>query len=155
MSDISPFLFWVNNPDFRLFKDEEPAETQWCQHALPFLAWAETLLERLTHDPAPLKIGFAKWKILDRYCRLYCRVTPDPRAETNLDNHPCIHQALLEIWQKLEDVELQAAIPELEPRPQPALPPKEIPPVPEVEEITGIIIGEAADDDDKPAVSRQ
>lgn len=154
MGDISAFNFWVNNPDFRLFKDEDPADTQWCEYALPLLEWGETLLNRLSSDPAPLKIGYAKWKVLDRYCRLYCRVTAEHRAETNLDNHPCIHQALLELWQQLEDMDLQAAIPELEPPQLPALAARQIPAVPEVEEITGILIGEAADDYDTATPAR-
>lgn len=151
MGDISGFTFWVNNPDFRLFK-EESTQPQWCEHALPLLEWADSLVNRLMYDPAPGKIGYAKWKLLDRYARLYLRVPGDHRAETNLDNHPCIHQALLEIWQKLEDMELQAAIPELEPPPVPALPAREV--VPEIEEITGILIGEAADDTDTASSSK-
>src|SRR5512135_75854 len=139
--DISGFRFWVNNPDFRLFanEDDEPA---WCDQSLPLIEWGDNLLSRLAQDPAPLKVGYAKWKLLDRYARLYCRTTPDHRAETNLDNHLCIHQALLHIWQRMEDMELQAAIPELEPpHVQLLLAPPE--PEPAEEEITGVIIGTA------------
>jgi hypothetical protein len=146
VNDISGFRFWVNNPDFRVFKEEDPTHTPWCEKSLPLVEWGDSLLNRLTHDPLPGKVGYAKWKLLDRYCRLYYRSSGDHRAETNLDNHPCIHQALVQIWEKLEDIEQQAAIPELEPPRMPTLPMKEMPPQIETEEITGIIIGEKSDE---------
>lgn len=144
MGDISAFQFWVNNPDFRLFKEDALNPPSWCEESIRLVEWGNTLLDRLARDPAPGKIGYAKWKLLDRYCRLHFRTYPDHRAETNLDNHPCIHQALLEIWQRLEDIELQAAIPELEPPQRTVVPARGE--VESAEEITGIIIGESSEE---------
>jgi hypothetical protein len=146
MADLSAFNFWVDNPDFRLFKDEVPEGTPWCASSQPLVEWGDRLLERLTHDPHPGKVGFAKWKLLDRYCRLYLRSPFGHRPETNGDSHPCSHQALLEIWQRLEDLEMAAAIPELEPPQVMALPAATVPaglaPEPAEEEITGTVLGE-------------
>lgn len=116
MNSGDAFTYWVNNTDFRLFPKEEPPEPPtWCEWSLPLVEWGDSLLYRLSNDPDPRKIAFAKWKLLDRYWRLYFRTERDHRAETNLDNHLCLHQALLAVWEKLEDMELARAIPELEP----------------------------------------
>lgn len=68
---MSGIDYWVNRPDFRLFKDEDPNGPSWCVVARPFVEWGDNLLSRLARDPAPLKVGYAKWKLLDRYMRLY------------------------------------------------------------------------------------
>src|SRR5947209_8071017 len=110
--------FWVNNPDFRLIRPEDPDNPEWCEVSKPFIEWGDSLVDRLAQDPVPGKIGFAKWKLLDRYVRLYHRTTDVHRPESNHGRHHCIHEALLRIWQKLEDIELAAAVPELEPPPR-------------------------------------
>ncbi len=142
---MSGIDFWVNNPNFRLFPPDanQPA---WCEQSLLLVEWGDNLLARLARDPLPGKIGFAKWKLLDRYARQYFKTKPEHWAETTLDNHPCLHQALLEIWQKLEDVELQAAIPELEPPPVQVITPAVEPPAEVIDEDTGIIIGQDTED---------
>jgi hypothetical protein len=140
--------FWVNNPDYRIFKREDPNNPEWCVVAAPFVEWGDGLINRLMQDPVPGKVGFAKWKLLDRYVRLHQKTTNMHRPEVNGGEHPCIHRALLEIWQKIEDLEIQAAIPELEPPqlrvlPSPSHPVVEAPDQEDepLEEVTGIIIG--------------
>jgi len=140
--------FWVNNPDYRIFRKEDPNNPTWCVVSKPLVEWGDNLISRLMQDPVAGKVGFAKWKLFDRYARLYHKTTAEHRAETNLDNHPCLHQALLTIWQKLEDVEIQAAIPELEPPGLHIIPSGRNPVInepeqeePTDEEVTGIIVG--------------
>jgi hypothetical protein len=143
--DATDFHFWVNNPDFRLFKEEDPNNPEWCTVAAPLVEWGDNLIDRLRQDPLPGKIGFAKWKLLDRYARLYYKTKPVHRPEVNGGDHACIHDALLAIWQKLEDVEIQSRVPELEP------PKLEVLPSPQqrvieveeepTEEVSGIIMG--------------
>jgi len=139
--------FWVNNPDYRIFKKEDPNNPTWCVVSDPFVEWGDNLISRLMQDPAPGKVGFAKWKLMDRYARLYHKTTDRHRPECNGGDHACIHRAMLEIWQKLEDVEIQAAIPELEPPPRFRVLPHPAHPVIDsekderLEEISGIILG--------------
>jgi len=148
--------FWVQNADFRLFKEEDPNNPDWCPVARPFIEWGDNLLDRLKQDPVPGKIGYAKWKLLDRYARLYFKTSDEHRPETNEGRHHCIHEAMLCIWQKLEDVEIQSRIPELEPplRIIPAIAASPVgdeePPDPPVEKISGIVIGH---DEDEPEES--
>jgi hypothetical protein len=153
------FSFWINNPDFRLIKKEDPNNPEWCAVARPLVEWGDSLVGRLAQDPVPGKVGFAKWKLLDRYARLYHRTTDAHRPELSHNRHHCIHEALLLIWQKLEDVELAAAIPELEPplrlslegghRVIEGVAPE---PEPTVAEYSGIIIGH---DEDEPGTSEE
>ena len=77
--------------------------------------------------------------------RLRLKTKPVHRPEVNGGDHACIHDALLAIWQKLEDVEIQSRVPELEP------PKLEVLPSPQqrvieveeepTEEVSGIIMG--------------
>jgi len=152
---VSGDYFWVNNPDYRIFRPEDPNNPEWCLVAHPFIEWGDNLLERLKQDPIPGKIGFAKWKLLDRYARLYFKTSDEHRPETNQGRHHCLHEAMLTIWQKLEDVEIQSRIPELEP-PQlqilshPAYPVIEGESGPPVEEVSGVVVGHEEPDPDQP-----
>src|SRR5512143_2407709 len=58
VGDLSGYHFWINNPDFRLFKPEEPAEDSpltpsWCSVSRPLVEWGDTLLRNLTYRPTP------------------------------------------------------------------------------------------------------
>jgi hypothetical protein len=141
MVDIN---FWVNNPDFRLFKEEDPDHVEWCRFSENLVAWGATLLDRLTQDPTPDNITLGIAELWIRYRIYYYKVEKDHRAETNLDNHPCLHQAMMEIGDKIDDLRAARGIRQLEP-PQPvarSLVQVEAEPMAATEEITGIIIGE-------------
>src|SRR5438105_14868966 len=101
--------FWVSEPDFRLFKEEDPNNPAWCPVAAPFVEWADNLISRLMLDPIPTKVGFAKWKLLDRYARLNVKSTSAHHPESNGGRHPCIPPALLGVLQEPEELEIQAA----------------------------------------------
>jgi hypothetical protein len=44
----------------------------------------DNLIDRLQQDPVPGKIGFAKWKLLDRYARLYFKTSDEHRPEPTM-----------------------------------------------------------------------
>lgn len=147
MVDVGSFHYWGHHPRFQLFPDDPPASPQWCEESVTFLTWADTMLEKLSRDPKPAKIAWAKAELLDRYYWLYKRAGPDHKPENNLDRHPCIHQAYMLICDKLWEMRLVVGIPDLEPlSPPPAATPLEEPEDAEVVaeeavDLAGLIMG--------------
>jgi hypothetical protein len=94
--------FWASQPRFDPFTPAgEPAPVNWCTESKPFADWCVRLLVTLGADPTGAKVAYAKVKLLDHYCRAHAKTNADHRAETNLDNHPCLHQVLLTAWDEL------------------------------------------------------
>ncbi len=134
--------FWASQPRFDPFI---PAGTpRWCPQSRPFADWCLRLVAAVGEDPTPDKVAYAKVKLVDYYCRAHAKTTAEHRAETNLDNHPCLHQVLLIAWNELEEADLRRAVPELSP-PAQVIPLETISPADEdkvyAEQETGIIIG--------------
>src|SRR4051812_14457775 len=117
--------FWADRPRMFDFKEPEPepkeAETL-CPESLPFDLWCARLIDLVGNDPTPKRINYAKYKLVDRYCRYYHRTSADHRPEHNLDRHPCFHKILIEAWDALEDIELRRGVPELDDPPDPGNP---------------------------------
>src|SRR4051794_37524225 len=110
--------FWADRPRMFDFGKPEPepskSETV-CPQSLPFGMWCARLIDLVADDPDPERVAYAKYKLIDRYCRYYHRTDPDHRPENNLDRHPCFHKLLMEAWDALEDMDLRRGVPELGP----------------------------------------
>lgn len=152
MSSMDFAKFWASQPRFDPFTPAgTPAPINWCTESKPLADWCMRLLAAIGDDPTPAKVAYAKVKLVDNYCRAHAKTSADHRAETNLDNHPCLHQVLLTAWDELENVELRRAVPELyPPASAPTVPIEAAVPRDEAnayaEDVTGIVIGE----DDEP-----
>jgi len=103
-----------------LFKQEDPNNPAWCPAAQMLVDWAtDKLMEPIAQDPTRPKIFYAQGRLSEVYRRFYDRADSAHQASAREADHPCLHRAYLELSQQLDDLELLAPIPELEP-PAPA-----------------------------------
>jgi len=148
---MSSSRYWRDQLDFRLIKEEDPNNPNWCPESRPFVEWGERLVEHISHDPTDGAIGWAKAALLDNYAERIRQTTSDHRPETNLGSHHCLHEALFVIWEKVRYVKLYRAVPELQPVHlgttllHPVID-GDVEPEPSVQEFSGIVIGHTEDE---------
>ena len=153
--DVFRFRYWVDTVDLGLFPKEpeapqepdKPVAPRWCEDAQLLLDWGAVLVERLIEDPDPKKFDWAKKELSDLYFEAYMGAEKDHRAENNLDNHPCVHQAMIMIRKRLRRLSLAKGVPELEPPPVRIIDQTDAPPPRRRgREVNGSVIGTAEDD---------
>jgi hypothetical protein len=108
MSDRGAEIFRLvlTNPDFRLYKREDPENPDWCEDSKLLAEWGGKLLTKVEETPSDGAIAYAQWALEKQYWRLYHRVTDEHRRDERHATHPCLHRAYRELWERLDDLQM-------------------------------------------------
>jgi hypothetical protein len=131
-------------------KPDRSAPPDWCEESEEFAHWCAETVQDVEADPTPEKVAWAHYQVGMNYWYWYHQTRKEHLEDARLDNHPCLHEVYHYTWRKIQKAALRRPIPGLKPLPTQPLPqviPEPDPaPQPDVEEVTGIIIGEQVDE---------
>ncbi len=85
-----------------------------CEHAEKFTQLADLVLATLEETNQLVHVNRAKILITDQYFRIRRTLPIYHQDTTNYNNHPCIYQAFVAAYERLERKELEVAPPAFE-----------------------------------------
>jgi len=145
---------WLRDPRYRLIPPpEDPNNPTWCWPAQKLIQYGKELHAWVSENPSPAGIALAKGYLQTRYQRYYDHADDEHRQDKHHATHACLHRALLDISEKLDDLETIIPISDLlKAQPMPSMPTvvegEVVDDEPVLDDVRDVILGQ--EQDEKP-----
>src|SRR3954462_15730993 len=98
---------WLRDPRYRLIPPpEDPNNPTWCWPARKLIEYGKELHTCVSKNPSRGAIAVAQGRLQTRYRHYYDHADDEHRLDKHHATHACLHRALFELSQKIDDWEL-------------------------------------------------